>query len=1207
MPVSLVVGAGGIQCCFPDEIVSIDAEATESNPRLGLAGTAAGIIASNSPMPLSAGARLGCYEILSTLGAGGMGEVYRARDTKLERDVAVKVIHPDAAGDPTAVSRFTREAQAASALNHPNIVSVFDFGECDAGPYIVMEMIEGRTLRTILRTTPGIETWADIGRQVARALGVAHAAGIVHRDIKPENVMVRGDGYVKVLDFGLARASRADADSEASTTIQAGGASITGPGGFVIGTVAYMSPEQARGLAVDCASDIFALGLVFYELATGRHPFAAAGQTGDNVSIVARMIAENPLPPSRFAPQLSAAIDALILQMLDRDPRARPDADAVDRALAEAFGGATAAIRRPSPLPIRHTVGRDDARTILAGAFDAADAGVGTIVTLSGEPGIGKTTLAEDFLQDLVTSGRRRLVARGRCSERQAGAGAYLPWLEALDSIRDETGQPLARVMKTVAPTWYAQIAPMAADDSPEARALVVNRAGSQEWMKRELVALLEEVSRHRPLVLFFDDLHWADGSTVDLLAYLGTRLGAMRLLVVATYRPTDLMRDRHPFLALKLELEGRHLCRDVHVGFLSEADVERYLALEFPGHQLPASFAKRVHGRTEGNPLFMGDLLRSLRDRQVIREENGAWRLTRPESEVDREMPASIRSMIELKIGRLDDSDRRLMTVAAVQGSEFDSVVVARALSLDQADVEDRLDLLTRQHGLVQQVREMELPDRSLSVKCRFVHALYQNALYSALGPSRRASLSAAVAAAIVAVHGDQVSARAAELAYLFEGARDFSRAAEFFLIASERARQVFADREALALARRGMEMLHALPAAPERVPRELQHLMAIALPAQNVLGYAAPELEETFRRVHVLCDQLGENPDLFGIVTGTGAFHLMRAELGRTGESVGQMQSISERVGHPVMSIWAEWSYGTLHGHLGRGLADALRHLDHGTRLYDPALHAGFMIMTGFDAGLGCGFQGARVEWMLGRPDSALARIGATVARARELNHPLMLAFALFFEAWIRQHGRDPQGVLAVTDEILTLVEQYGYPHLGAWSRILHGWALAQTGDAGAGEAMIRQSIDFTDVIGISLVRPNFLALLADAQAMQGHFDEALTTLHDAQNVAERTDECCYLAEILRLTADVRMRKGKLSSRDADATDQLLTRAVLLAREQGARGFELRAATTRAVFAAREGGASVAAEELAALVDTCTEGFDTPDFLDAKLQIAV
>jgi serine/threonine protein kinase len=372
-------------------------------------------------MPLAAGARLGPYEILSTLGAGGMGEVYRARDTKLERDVAVKIIHPDAAADPAAVQRFTREAQAASALNHPNIVSVFDFGDCDAGPFIVMEMIEGRTLRSMLRVTSGsetsgLETWADIGRQVARALGVAHAAGIVHRDIKPENVMVRNDGYVKVLDFGLARATRFEADPGASTTGHPGPgpATITG-GGLVVGTVAYMSPEQARGAAVDRATDIFALGLVFYELATGRHPFAAAGSS-DGVGIVARMLSDDPLPPSRFAPQLSAAIDALILRMLDKDPRGRPDAEAVDRALAGAappYGG-PGGRPRPADRGVRrrgrgHRIHRravwrawhrkDDA----GGGFSAGPRRVGTSLSGSARPLLG-------------AAGRRRrlsAVARG--------------------------------------------------------------------------------------------------------------------------------------------------------------------------------------------------------------------------------------------------------------------------------------------------------------------------------------------------------------------------------------------------------------------------------------------------------------------------------------------------------------------------------------------------------------------------------------------------------------------------------------------------------------------------------------------------------------------------------------------------------------------------------------------------------------------------
>ena len=1124
-----------------------------------------------------------------------MGEVYRARDLTLDRDVGLKVIASAAAVDDTAVRRFLREAQAASALNHPNIVSVFDVGDCETGPYIVMELVEGHTLRSLLHTAPGPETLKRVGSQVARALAAAHAAGIVHRDIKPDNVMVRSDGYVKVLDFGLARTMRAPADDDAETVVPGSAlAAVTGRG-EVLGTVAYMSPEQARGEPVNAASDIFSLGIAFYELVTGRHPFDAEAK----VSMVARMLSEDPVPPSHLVPDSPPALDALIGRMLDRNPRLRPDAGSVEAALETIFRAPGRAPRPVVPV-VRHTVGRESARGELERAFDAAEAGHGALVALSGEPGIGKTTLAEDFVRDLVAAGRSCYIARGRCSERQAGSGAYLPWLEVLDSLRDESGNSVGRLMKTIAPTWHAQVAPLDADDSPEVRALTVNRAGSQEWMKRELCAFLEEIARHRPVVLFFDDLHWADDSTVDLLAYLAARLASQRILAIATYRPSDLLFGRHVFLPLKLELESRGLCRDVRVEFLTGRDVQQYLDLEFPGHRFPAAFASLVHDKTEGNPLFMTDLVRSFRERGVIRLEDGVWHLAQVATAVERDIPASIRSMIELKVARLEDGDRRLLTAASVQGYEFDSAVVSSALGLDRGEVEDRLEALGRVHALVQPVREEELPDHSLSVRYRFVHVLYQNALYASLGPSRRASLSLRVADAVMTLHG--AHGRAAELAYLFEAARDFSRAAEFFLIASEKARQVFADREALALAERGMAMLQALPDTPERVPRELMHLMGLALPMHGVKGYAAPELEATYRRTRQLCDQLGENPQLFGSVCGIGAFHFMRAELQPANEAIEQMRRLSELTGDPVMSIWFEWAHGATYSHFGRRLSDTMRHLDRGVSLYDPAMHPGFMLMTGFDAGIGCAFQGARVAWMLGEPDRASERINRTVEQARGLRHPLMIAFALHFQSWIRQHARDPEGVLAVTAETLPLSEQYGYPHVGAWARVVRGWALAQTGRAAEGEAMIRQALTVLDAIGITLMRPNFLALLAESIAAQARVDEALATLAEARAIAERTEERCYLSEIHRLHGELLMRKGPSTAGEADAIERVLGDAVAVARDQEARGFELRARTTLARFLKETGRAGEAWSALGDIVASFTEGFDTRDFRDAR-----
>src|SRR5262245_25778662 len=209
---------------------------------------------------------IGSYEVLGSLGEGGMGQIYRARDSRLGRPVAVKVLGPQLTKDPEAVARFFGEARAASALNHPNIVTIYEVGEYEGQRFIAMEFVQGKTLRDLLRHSPELERFNDLASQIARALAAAHAAGIVHRDIKPENIMIRDDGYVKVVDFGIARLVHVPAESSALPT------SHTGPA-TLLGTPRYMSPEQIRGDHVDSASDIFSFGIMAYEWVAGRHPF----------------------------------------------------------------------------------------------------------------------------------------------------------------------------------------------------------------------------------------------------------------------------------------------------------------------------------------------------------------------------------------------------------------------------------------------------------------------------------------------------------------------------------------------------------------------------------------------------------------------------------------------------------------------------------------------------------------------------------------------------------------------------------------------------------------------------------------------------------------------------------------------------------------------------------------------------------------------
>jgi serine/threonine protein kinase len=266
-------------------------------------------------MTLAARTRLGPYEILSPLGAGGMGAVYTARDTRLQREVAIKVLPAQHMGDPARRQRFLREAQAVSALNHPNIVTLHDVGESDGIDYLVMERVSGRTLdQTIPRGGLRLAETLRLAMQIADALGKAHAAGILHRDLKPANVMVTEDGTAKLLDFGLAKlVEHGEAEPGG------GDGSTDSAVGTIVGTVAYMSPEQAQGKTLDARSDIFSFGAVLYEMTTGRRAF----QGDSTPAVLAAVIAQEPRPPRELHGDIPRDLERVIQRCLRKDPARR--------------------------------------------------------------------------------------------------------------------------------------------------------------------------------------------------------------------------------------------------------------------------------------------------------------------------------------------------------------------------------------------------------------------------------------------------------------------------------------------------------------------------------------------------------------------------------------------------------------------------------------------------------------------------------------------------------------------------------------------------------------------------------------------------------------------------------------------------------------------------------------------------------------------
>jgi len=1112
------------------------------------------------------------YLLQRELGRGGMATVYLALDLKHDRPVALKVLHPELAAT-LGPDRFLREIRLTARLQHPHILTVHDSGE-DAGLlWYTMPFVEGESLRDRLRRELQLplQDALRITREVADALDHAHRHGTVHRDIKPENILL-AEGHALVSDFGIAKVVEAD------------GESLTGTG-LALGTPAYMSPEQALGEPVGPASDVFSLSVVLYEMAIGQHPFAA----NTHAATVHAMLTRPPLVPSRVNPEIPASLEALMLRMLERVPDRRPRAAEVLAALREPVGVATGVYLAETRLSVaRHTVGREKERAALRTAFQSVACGHGLLLCVTGEPGLGKTTLVEEFLADLPDVTEPFRITRGRCSERLAGSEAYLPFLEALEGLlQGDASGSIARLMRVTAPAWYAELVP---SPSPPAGPV------SQERLKRELTRFLEEASRTDIVVWFFDDVHWADMSTVDLISYLASHFASLRLLLVASYRPTDLVLGNHPFLKVKLELQGRGLCRELPLEFLAPEDIERYVALEFPGHCFPTSFAALIHAKTEGSPLFMVDLLRYLRDRAVIVQAPEGWTLAETVVDLERSLPESVRGMIQRKIDVLSDTDRALLVTASVQGHEFDSAIVAKALAQDAAEIEDRLQALDRVHAFLKLTGESTFPDGTPTLRYRFVHVLYQNALYSLLTPTRRAALSAKVADALVGSYGEQSAAAAAALALLFEAARDPRRAADHFLVAARNAARVSAYREAVALVDRGLALVEGMPPGRERASREQAfHLTLGGLMVVTRSG-GAPEVEAAFTRARELSEERGDTPELFTALRGLSEFYHTSGKLESALRRAEQALRVAERLGDPALIVEAHHTVAMPLLYLGR-LHDAQEHLADAMARYAPEQRGMYgELYQAIDPGVGCRFQAGRVWWLLGYPDQALEHVERGIAMAREIGHTYSLSNIYVSAAIVHQFRREAERTRERAEAAMALAREFELPEFLAWAVIWRGWAVAAQGRVDEGLAQMREGLAAWRTH--RSIYPHRLALLAETLVLAGRFDEALSVLAEALAEGE-TGGRYYQAELYRLKGEL-LLQAKPSA--VEEVEVCFHHAIAIARRQEARSLELRALVSLMRLYDRQGRADEATPALAELYGWFTEGLDTADLQDAK-----
>jgi predicted ATPase len=715
----------------------------------------------------------------------------------------------------------------------------------------------------------------------------------------------------------------------------------------------------------------------------------------------------------------------------------------------------------------------------------------------------------------------------------------------------------------------------------------------SQERLKRELVAFLRELASRQPVVFFLDDLHWSDASTVDILAYAAARCASQRILIVAAYRPADLFATDHPFLRVKLELTGHGICCEIAMPFLTRVDVDRYLALRFPEHLFPPELSTRIHDRTEGNPLFMADLARFLRDRGVLAEDGGRWVMVGQLPVVEKELPESVRSMVEKKIGQLGDDDRRLLVTASVQGYEFDSAVVSTVVGMNAAEVEERLDVLERIHGFVRLVGEKKFPDHTFTMGYRFVHVLYQNALCASLRPTRKASLSAAVAEALLEHHGTQRSAIASELAMLFEAARDFARAADYFLLAAEQAAHVSANKEVVVLARRGLDALTMLPETPERAQQELRLQTTLGPALMATAGIGAPEVEAVYVRAQKLWQQVGETPQLFTVIFGLYQYWIARGDYQTCRHLAEQLLALAQKLEDPAFLLLAHNSLGNTLWLTG-DIVRAVTHNEQSMAIYVPQQHHALAALySGWDPGVACRAGGAKNLWILGYPDRAVQRGDEAIALAREIGHTYSEVNALVFNAVLHQHRRDALRTRQLAEAAIALATEQELASWLPWAAALRGWALAELGQANEGIAQLREAIARWRMVTAGCLVPYFLALLADAYATRGQTEEALTALAEALAITEQTHEGYMEAELHRLTGELQPEPEQAAA--------CFHRAIEIARRQHAKSFELRAVMSLGRLYHKQGRRAEAQQMLADTYGWFTEGFDTADLKEA------
>ena len=1009
------------------------------------------------------------YRVLEILGKGGMGEVFLADDTQLERKVALKFLPAELAADPVASQRFEREAKAAAALDHPYICKIYEIAEVDGKTCIAMEYVSGQTLDRVLADGALEPARAlEIAAEVVEALQEAHARRILHRDLKPGNLMLTDQGHVKVMDFGLAKRLREPGTTDSQVTTHD---TLTGVGSFV-GTPAYMAPEQILGSTADERSDVFSFGVVLFELLGGSHPFRKE-TTSDTLAAIVR---DPPTPPHRAA---DPAVYAIFDKLLAKDPGDRyasfAEVHAEVRRLRDSASAWTAAddAAGGSPSGGRRTpyVGRETEQGELLQLVDQAIRGRGGVMLIGGEPGVGKTRLVERVLARARE--RRCLAVTGRCYEME-GTPPFVPFVEMVeqcmrimpdDTLQTALGDAAAEVARLV-PDLRRQF-----PDMPPPLALPPEQ--QQRYLFKNFTEFLERASRAQCLVFLLDDLQWADTSTALLLQHLAPQLDQMPMLILGTYRDVELT-DERPFANTLETLTRKRLAQRTTLQRLAETDVGAMLAA-MGGPSPPQALVDTVYRETQGNPFFVEEVFQHLSDERGLLDADGHWR---PDLDVgDLKVPEGVRLVTARRLARVSDEAQRVLRFAAIVGRSF-SLPLLEAIGDVTGD--RLLDALEEAEQTF-----LIMASSSQEARWEFSHALIRQTLAERLSVPRRQRLHLRVADAIEQAAASP-EAQAPDIAYHLQqagDAADGARTVRYLTLAGDQALVAGAFDEAL---RQFTAASSVQVEDDERRSADLRRRKGQALRNLGRLVEAIAEWSDALSVYEKLGDRVAvathsyDTAALVGWVRGgTASAGIVRRGLAALEDDASAHRCRLLARGGEALGTAAEHSDEIRAGDQMLSEAIAMAEALKGPRAHGEAL-----------------FLSASHSFHCMRPKAqAEAALGAA-ERLRSVGDLLDLADALALFQIASVHLGRLDGVAQVEEETETLVRRLGNVGAEMFSLIARGrraWMLA---DIDQFEEIVRRNVQLCQGTTWVSVTEAWLGL---ASLWRGHWEDARVQAHD------------------------------------------------------------------------------------------------------------